>query len=90
MTAAHFVRAGFFLTGAILLAVIYLGIGGWVGVAMALAATIPFSALIIFGMKCRNCGVSYYFTPSEGGSNLTGVNMLHPVAKHCRKCGAAR
>ncbi len=90
MNAARFVQAGFFVTGLALLVVTFFGIGGWVGMAIALALTMPFTALIMFGMKCSSCGVSYYFTPSSGGWNLTGVNMLEPVSNHCPKCGAAR
>lgn len=90
MKAAHIIRFGFFLTGFAALAVIFFGIGGWAGTAAAIALTMPFSAMIMFGMKCPNCGVSYYFAPSKDGWNLTGVDLLAPVTDHCRKCGIAR
>jgi len=90
MNAARLVQAGFFITAIAALAVVFFGIGGWVGIAVAVALTMPFTALIMFGMKCPNCGVSYYFAPSKDGWNITGANMLAPVATHCQKCGAAR
>ncbi|WP_443970478.1 hypothetical protein [Sphingobium sp. CR28] len=90
MNVACFVPAGFFLTGIVFLAVVCFGTGGVIGIAAAFAATVPFSALIMFGMKCPHCGVSYYFAPSKGGSNVTGVNMFKPVAGQCRKCGSIR
>ena len=90
MNAARFVQAGFFVSGLAALLVVFFGIGGWAGFAVALVLTMPFSALIMFGMRCPNCGVSYYFAPSKDGSNLTGVNMFEPVAPQCLKCGATR
>ena len=90
MKAARFVQAGFFITGISALAVVFFGIGGWLGFVVAFAATMPFAALIILGMKCACCGVSYYFAPSRGGWNITGVNMLRVVGTQCRKCGTAR
>lgn len=90
MNTARFVQAGFFVTGISALAVVFFGIGGWLGLAVSLAVTMPFSALIMFGMKCKHCGVSYYFEPSKGGVNITGVNMLRVVSAQCRKCGASR
>ena len=90
MNLARLVRAGFFVTGLAFLVIMFFGICGWMGFGLALALTTPFSALIIFGMKCPGCGVSYYFSPSNNGSNLTGVNMLAPVATQCRNCGATR
>ena len=90
MRAARFVQAGFFVTGLIFLLVVFFNIGGLVGMALSLAMSMPFSGLIMFGMKCPKCGVSYYFANSKAGTNLTGVNMFKPVAEHCRKCGAIR
>lgn len=60
------------------------------GAAVAIALTMPFGAMIMFGMKCHDCGVSCYFAPSEGGRNLNGVYLLAPVTDLCRKCGIAR
>jgi len=90
MKAARIIRFGFFLTGFATLAVIFLGIGGWIGFALSIALTMPFTALIMFGLKCPSCGVSYFFEPSKDGWNLTGINLLAPVADRCRKCGTAR
>ncbi|WP_374395946.1 hypothetical protein [Sphingopyxis sp.] len=90
MKTARFVQAGFFITGIFALVAIYLGIGGWLGLIVAIAATMPFSAAIIFGMRCSHCGVSYYFASSKNGWNLTGVNLFRPVGQQCPKCGAAR
>ena len=90
MIAARFVQAGFLTTGAAFLAVIFLGIGGLIGMAVALFLAIPFAAIIMFGMKCASCGVSFFHVPSKGGWNIPGVNMMRPVSKRCPKCGNAR
>ncbi|ODT86800.1 MAG: hypothetical protein ABS86_05475 [Sphingobium sp. SCN 64-10] len=90
MIAARFIQAGFLTTSAAFLAIIFLGIGGLTGMAIALFLTMPFAAIIMFGMKCASCGVSYFYEPSKGGGNITGVNMLRPVSKRCPKCGNAR
>ncbi|MBZ9648966.1 hypothetical protein K9B33_15580 [Sphingobium sp. 3R8] len=90
MFAARIVQAGFFFSGLIFLAIVFFGVGGIGGAVLALALTMPFSAIIISGCKCRACGVSYYFSPSEAGWNFTGVNLLKPVESNCRKCGAGR
>lgn len=90
MKAARIVQAGFIITGLVMLLVVLFGVGGWLGMAISIALTMPFSALVMFGMKCRNCGVSYYFEPSRSGQNLTGVNLLKPVSERCRKCGEFR
>ena len=87
---ARLVQAGFLTTGAAALLIVYRGCGGSIGALLAIAVTMPFSGLIVFGMRCRNCGVSYYFDPGSRGRNLTGVNLIKPVAIRCLKCGAER
>lgn len=90
MVAARIVRAGFFISGLIFIAVVFFGVGGIAGMVVASMLSIPFSAIIIFGCKCRACGVSYYYSPSEAAWNDSGVNMFKPVARNCLKCGADR
>lgn len=90
LTFARIVQAGFFISGAILLVTVYLELGGIVGMAVALAFTMPFAFLIMFGMKCKSCGVSYFFDPKSIGRDLSGVNLLRPVERLCPKCGASR
>lgn len=90
LTLARIVQTGFFVSGAILLLTVYFGRGGIAGMAVALAATVPFSMFVIFGMKCRNCGVSCYFDPNISGWNFTSVNLIKPVEACCLKCGAER
>lgn len=90
MKAARIIQAGFVISGSAMLLVILFGIGGWLGMAISVALTMPFATLVMFGMKCRNCGVSYYFVPSRSGQNLTGMHLLKPVSERCRKCGEFR
>lgn len=89
-TFARIVQAGFFVSGAVSLVTVYFGLGGIAGMAVALATTMPFSFLIMFGMRCKSCGVSFFFDPSSISRHLTGVNLLRPVERLCPKCGAVR
>ena len=87
---ARLVQIGFFAATVAMFLTVYFGWGGTAGMFVAVAATIPFSIAVIHGMKCPNCGVSYYFDANNRGWNVTGVNLLKPVKPRCAKCGAAR
>ena len=86
---ARVVQVGFWGTGLTFLSVVYSGVGGPVGMLMALGATMPF----IFGvlaLRCKTCGVSYFFDAAINSWNISGVNLLKPVKAHCPSCGAFR
>jgi hypothetical protein len=79
----------FFVAGAVLLASVYFGWSWFVAVpALLVGATL--AAIMQLGMRCRSCGVSYFFDPTISSWNVTGVNFLKPAAKRCLKCGAER
>jgi len=87
LAAAKFIQIGFWTTGITFLGVVYRGAGGIGGMALALAATMPF-VLTVMAMKCRKCGVSYFFDPGINSWNISGVNLLKPVKSRCPNCGA--
>jgi hypothetical protein len=74
LTLARLVQTGFFGSGALMLLTVSFGWGGPYGSLLALAATIPFSASVMFGLRCKVCGVSHYFDPNSSSRNLSGVN----------------
>lgn len=86
---ARVVQVGFWITGLIFLAVVYSGYGGVVGMGISLAATVPF-VWGVFALRCKNCGVSYYYDPALRTWNISGVNLLKTVKPQCSKCGAPR
>lgn len=92
MKALHKARAAqvmFFGAGVVMLASIWLGSP----LALTLFALVVCAAAAGFaqlGLKCRSCGVSYFFDPAVRGWNITGMNMLKRVQACCPKCGAAR
>lgn len=90
LTFARTVQAGYFVSGVGALLTFYLGLGGTRGMALALAITMPFTFLVMFRMRCKSCGVSYFFDPNSSGRYLVGVNLFKPVKRLCPNCGATR
>ena len=86
---ARAAQFGFLAAGATFLAAIPLGLPLAL-TASALLVGGSLAALIIIGLKCRGCGVSYFFDPNIGNWNISGVNLLKPISTKCGKCGAAR
>lgn len=86
---ARIVQIGFWTAGLTFLSVVYFGAGGVAGMGVALVATVPF-VIAVMTLRCRKCGVSYFFDPAINSWNISGVNLLKPVKPRCPKCGAER
>lgn len=43
-------------------------------------------AIIVFFLKCKKCGVNYFFDPAIKQWNITGINLLKPLQSHCMNC----
>ena len=95
LTFARFVQAAWWFSMITVLTMFGTGwaensrVGGTLAVVSFVAGSC-FTMLIMFSMRCKSCGVSYYFKPSKGGWNLSGVDLTLPVKANCPKCGAAR
>ena len=89
MLKARAAQIAFFSAAIVMLASTWLG---W-PLAVTLSALVisaGAAAFVQLSLRCRSCGVNYFFDPSMGGWNITGVNLLKPVQSRCPKCGAER
>ncbi len=62
----------------------------WFVAVPALIVGATLAAVMQLGMKCRSCGVSYFFDPAISSWNVTGVNLLKPAKAECPNCGMQR
>lgn|GEM_PF-2867117 len=89
LLAARLAQFSFLGFGACAMLMMFLNVGGRFGfmvpIIMASAAL-----LYILTFRCKNCGVSYYFSPKGISPNLSGVNLLKLVRSQCPNCGANR
>jgi hypothetical protein len=88
LALAKFVQFGYWITGIASLSVVYWDLGGIRGIFISIVTTMPFVLAVIISLKCRTCGVSYFFEPANNSWNITGVNLLKRVRSKCLNCGA--
>ena len=86
---AQAVQAGFWISGFSFLVITYTGFKGALGMVSAMSLCIVFF-IVAMTLKCRACGVSFYFDLSINSWNISGINLFKPVKKECPKCGALR
>jgi hypothetical protein len=83
-----FLPAGF-LWGQFAIAKGYTFEGIAVGFAVIAVIFVP-TFLVPFLLKCRQCGVSYFYSSKSTSRDFSGVDLLRPVPSQCQKCGARR